>query len=88
MARIELVIEELVLHGFDPADGASISAAVQAELSRLLADGGLPDLTHPLDLTRLNAGAFALPPSPAPPSQVGAQIAGAIHTGLKGVSDG
>ena len=34
VARVELHIEELVLHGFPPRDRARIGDAVQAELDR------------------------------------------------------
>ena len=42
MKRIELHIEELVLHGFAPADRYRIGDTVQRELTRLLAEQGMP----------------------------------------------
>jgi hypothetical protein len=41
-ARIILHVERLVLHGIDPRDRAAIGAAVRQELSRLLAEQGVP----------------------------------------------
>jgi hypothetical protein len=40
--RIELHVEELVLHGVNPSDGQAVGEAVRAELSRLLTEQGLP----------------------------------------------
>ena len=40
--NIELHIEELVLHGFSPGDRYRIGEAVEQELTRLLADRGVP----------------------------------------------
>ncbi|MFC7737932.1 hypothetical protein ACFQX4_19330 [Roseomonas sp. GCM10028921] len=41
-SRIELEIGEVVLVGFAPRDRLAIAATLEAELARLLADGGLP----------------------------------------------
>ena len=86
MARIELVIEELVLYGFDPDDGARIGDVVQGELTRLLAEQGLDSLKESVDLARLNAGSFAAQPN-ATPQTLGTGIAQSLHTGLRGVAD-
>ena len=54
--RIELVVDELALIGFDARDRAGIGDAVQAELARLL---GTPDapfvarLTHRASVTHV-----------------------------------
>jgi hypothetical protein len=87
MAQIELVIEELVLHGFDHADGARISEAVQTELARLLAARGIVMPTHSIELARLNAGSFTVQPN-ANAGAVGAGIARSLHRGLQGAADG
>ena len=39
---IEMHIEELVLHGFEPGDRHAIGDAVERELARLLSEHGLP----------------------------------------------
>jgi hypothetical protein len=38
MSRISLVIDRLVLNGFDAGDGRALREGLEAELSRLLAD--------------------------------------------------
>lgn len=40
---IEVYIDKLVLHGFAPHQRHDIAAAVEAELTRLLTEGGVPD---------------------------------------------
>ncbi|MGD8752520.1 MAG: hypothetical protein PVG14_13915, partial [Anaerolineales bacterium] len=39
---VELNIEALLLHGFSPHERFRIAQAVERELARLLAEGGLP----------------------------------------------
>lgn len=41
--KIELVIDELVLHDLDPSDRAGIREATERELSRLFAERGVPN---------------------------------------------
>lgn len=83
MARIEVVIEELVLHGFAPAEGAAVGDAVRAELARLLAAQGLSMAAQDVEVARLNAGSFQLQPG-AGPQAAGAGIARSLHTSLQG----
>ncbi len=75
-------IEELVLHGFAPAERARIAEAVQSELVRLFMDRGVPPaLARGGSVDRLDAGSF--PADPAGRGRVtGARIAGALHGGL------
>lgn len=82
-ANIEVHIEELVLEGFDPRHRYHIAAAVERELARLFAQQGmgLPS-AEPLALARLDAGAFNVLPG-ATPAAIGAQLAQAIHGGLR-----
>jgi hypothetical protein len=40
--NIEVYIDKLVLHGFSPHQRHDIAAAVEAELTRLFAEGGIP----------------------------------------------
>lgn len=79
---IHLHIDRLVLDGLDLAGGehAAIGAAVERELTRLIATGGLAAWTH--------AGT-ALPSVAAPaidavrgPGPLGTQIAGAVYGGI------
>jgi hypothetical protein len=78
---IELHIERLVLTGFGAADGAPLGAALQQELGRLLAAGGVDALLgarHQVE--RVDAG--TVPFSPATPQALGRRVAGAVHTEL------
>jgi hypothetical protein len=80
---IKLHIERLVLEGLPimRSQGPLVQAAVQAELSRLLAQGGLgPELASggavpsvPVESIRLNAGS---------PAQIGKQIARSVYGGM------
>ena len=79
---LELHIEELVLHGFAPEDRDRLGEALRQELTRLLAERGVPpSFTQRRDVKRLDAGAFAAAPG-ATPEVLGYQVARAIHGGL------
>jgi hypothetical protein len=75
--RIELHIDELVLHGFQQSDRYAIGDAIERELSRLLGAGDVR--LYPSD--QVDAGSIALSPS-AKPQKVGTQVAGTIHRSL------
>jgi hypothetical protein len=81
--RVNVHIERLILEGLIVAarDRAALGAALEGELARLIADGGLP--------ARL-AGGGTVPSLPAAaiqlsgdndPAQLGRQIAGAVYGG-------
>ncbi len=56
---IELHIEELILHGFSPHDRYHIGAAVEAELTRLFTEQGIPaSLLNGIEIPSINAGTF------------------------------
>lgn len=76
--EIEVHIEELVLHGFDPHARWTVADAVESELRGLLSARGVPAAwqTSP---EKLDAGAIRLTNS----TQTGRQIATAIHRGTK-----
>jgi hypothetical protein len=89
-AEFELQIEELILHGFWPADRYAIAAAIERELGRLFEAGGVPPALLPgggaaagFESHRLDAGSFDVPHD-ATPDAVGVQVARAIHSGLQG----
>lgn len=69
--RIEVAIDELVLHGFDASHRQGIAEAVQAELAALL-QGWSPTAGASAD--RLEAGSFAVTVA-APPAAVGRGVA-------------
>ncbi len=81
--RIELVIDELVLHGFDPRQRHTIGDAVATELTRL-ARAHAKELSGrgPLDVARLDAGVFET--SGRAPASAGTGIANSVFTVLRG----
>jgi len=80
-AEIRLHIEELVLHGFAPGDRHQIGAAVEQELSRLMAEQP-PAIGKNMSLPQVDGGSFQIK-NAARPASIGSQIAGAIHGGIK-----
>ena len=81
--NIELHIEELVLHGFAPADRYRIGEMVERELARLFAEEGVPTtLTGGLEARQLDAGTFHVAAN-SKAETVGAQVAQAVYGGLK-----
>jgi len=77
--NVELHIEELLLHGFPPAQRAQIAAAVQRELARLIAEAGAPAAwASGAQVNRVDGGSIAAAPGAAPEA-VGAQVARAIY---------
>ena len=80
--NIELHIEELVLHGFALGDRYRIGEAVEQELSRLLADRGVPQsLERGGEIASVDAGAFEVAPG-SRAEVVGAEVAKAVYKGL------
>jgi len=56
---IELSIDELVLHGFEPAQRYAIGEALQHELTRLLIQQGRPSaISEAIEIEHLNAGSI------------------------------
>jgi hypothetical protein len=78
--RIEVVIDELVLHGFDARHGQGIAEAVQAGLAATL-DGWSP--AAGVTVAELEAGSFTVPAA-APPPVVGRAVARQIGQLLRG----
>lgn len=72
-ARVEVEIEELVLHGFAPLDRHAVAEAVQRELARLVAAGPPPAR----DADRLDAGSFPAPDG-RDTGELGARIASSV----------
>jgi len=80
--RIELHIEELVLHGFAPGDRHAIGDAVHHELTRLLVEQGLDTSSIASgERAHVNAGDVHVAPE-SRPQAVGAQVAQAVHRGV------
>jgi hypothetical protein len=81
--RIELHIEELVLHGFAAKDRHAIGEAVQRELSRLFAEQGVhPSLAKGHKVERLDGVAFQVKQG-SRADAIGAQVAQSVYGGLK-----
>jgi hypothetical protein len=79
---IELHVEELALHGFEPGDRYGISEAVQRELSRLFTEQGSPSsLARGSQLARVEGPAFDAKPGSAAES-IGYEVARAVYGGL------
>jgi hypothetical protein len=87
--NLVLHIDELVLHGFSPADRHRIADAVRAELELQLAGPGAVErlglLGDPpgVPIDRLDAGSLRIS-EPAHPAAIGAQVGGALASALSG----
>jgi hypothetical protein len=83
---VELHIEELVLGGFAAGDRFRIGDAVQAELARLITEGGVSGLARrSASIDRLDAGAFQVAAG-APADRVGPQVARKVYEQLSTTS--
>lgn len=81
--NIEINIEQLVLHGFSPADRLRIGLAVEQELGLLFNEKGVPpSLIQNINLPHVDAGSFKMSPN-AKPAAIGNQIAGAVYSGFE-----
>ena len=81
--KVELHIEELILHGFAPGDRYRIGEAVELELANLLAEKGMPQsMDKGLEIASLDGGVFSVE-NGARPEAIGAQVARAVYGGLK-----
>jgi hypothetical protein len=81
--RIEVHIEELVLHGVAPAERHAVADALQRRLESLVARHGVSALLSRQETTALqSAGPITLAPG-ARPQQMGAQIAETVHRGWR-----
>lgn len=82
--NVTLHVERLVLNGLDirPGDRAGLQAAVEAELARLLGEGGLaPGLAEGGAVPALRGGTVQ---SGGGSDRLGAQIAQAVYGGIGG----
>jgi hypothetical protein len=77
--RLELRIEELVLHGFAPGDRYRIAEAMERELTHLLSTQGMsPRFGSDGAVVRMDDGSFEMAPD-SRPDTVGVQVAQAIY---------
>jgi len=77
--EIDVHIEELVLHGFKPANRGLIADALEQELRGLLTAKGVPSLW--LSSPERMEGGRISSASLTKPEQAGAEIAGAAYQG-------
>ena len=86
--NVELHIGELILRGLPYGQRDRVAAAVEAELKRLLEEGGLPpSLAGGGTLPQVRVDDLRLAPG-ARPGAVGEQIAGSIYGSLGGGAGG
>lgn len=78
--RVEIVIDELVLHGFSPTERYDIGDSLSVELERLIMERGL-QVQESMDIPSLRAATVKLPSS-SKPDLVGARVAEAVYKGL------
>lgn len=79
---VELHIDELVLHGFQPAQRYAIGDAFERELARLFNERGVPPGTREaIEIAEVNAGTIHLSAG-ANDEATGRQLARAIYGGL------
>ncbi|HEU4793593.1 MAG TPA: hypothetical protein VFS96_08040 [Nitrolancea sp.] len=80
--RVELHIEELVLHGFPPRDRYGIAEAIQRELTRLLIEHGVPAaLRQGGDVARLDGGSLEVALGTSVET-IGIQVARTAYQGM------
>jgi len=84
--NINLHIERLVLEGLNisPGQGEQVKAVVEAELTRLLGDGGLSDVLQSGGAFQRGITGGIEVANNESPAQLGEQIAGAIYEGTGG----
>jgi hypothetical protein len=84
--KIEVHIERLVLDGLPvtTAEGPSVRAAVESELARMLAAGGLNrELGAGRALARISAPQISVGPRERPDA-IGRAVARSVHAGIGG----
>ncbi len=81
-ARVELMVDDLVLIGFPPTERYAIGDALSRELERMLS-GVDPRVRfqHSAELPTLDAGSIPVP-AQRKPGSVGAQVAQAVYSSL------
>jgi len=81
--NVELHIDRLVLEGIDldPAQRPLLQAALEAELGRLIGEGGVGSLAAGGAVPSVKAEGFQMS-GDGNPAQLGRQIAGAVYGGI------
>ena len=81
--NVELHIDRLVLEGIDldPAQRPLLQAALEAELGRLIGEGGVGSLAAGGAVPSVKAEGFQMS-GDGNPAQLGRQIAGSVYGGI------
>ena len=79
---IDVHIDELVLHGFEPTDAEGIGEAVRSELTRLFTERESMTPTRDSKVARFDAGSTAI--SRGSSAGVGADVARVVHRIVSG----
>jgi hypothetical protein len=79
--RVQIHVEELVLHGFVARDRHRIGAAFERELTRLVERDGAHRWEARHEGHTLDGGTFEIGPDMSPRA-IGVQLAQTVHTGL------
>lgn len=79
---VELLIQELVLHGFAPGDRHRIAKAIERELTRLLSYNAIPpSLRQVASVDEIDVVEFAVPFG-SDADAIGIKVAQAVYGGL------
>jgi hypothetical protein len=85
---IALYIDQLMMEGLQPSDRYQFGNAFQTELTRLLAEHGMPtNLSGSAELERLAAGTISITTAPRP-ATLGRQVAEAVYRGIGQIEAG
>ena len=80
--KVDLHIEELVLHGFSAGDRYRTGKAVERELTRLITEQGVPSsLVREGGVARINGGTFEVSPG-SRAEIIGGQVAQSVYDGF------
>jgi hypothetical protein len=81
--KLDLRIEELVLHGFSQGDCSRIAASLEQELAVLFLERGMPrSFTRARNISQLDGGSFSLPQN-SRAETVGSQLAQTVYDALQ-----
>ncbi|HYO14003.1 MAG TPA: hypothetical protein VE685_12480 [Thermoanaerobaculia bacterium] len=82
--NLEIHIEELILRGMPPGSKRGLAEAIEAEVRRLIQEGGMPPgWENAGGSLRLPGGRFDVDPM-SKPAAIGAQVAQGLHRGWSG----
>ena len=80
---VEINIDELILHGFSPADRHKIGEALRSELARLVIENGISShFSVGKNIGELNGGTFQVSKN-MQAHAVGTKIANSIYGGMQ-----